>query len=252
MIEESCELWDKYITHKSPELKEQLIVKYIVLVQKIANKISAYLPLHIQKDDLYSYGIFGLIEAVDRYDPELGIPFPAYATRRIKGAVIDGIRKEDWIPVSVRKKAKLIEEAYHKVEAKTGRNATDFEIAAELDIPTTELSKWLNSISFITMISLEEPLDNNEGNQIKDLIPDHCSPNPAKISEDNDTKRLLAKAVKELPEKEKLVISFFYYHDLANKEIAHVMELSESRISQLHAKAIFRLRGKLAKVKKNL
>lgn len=249
---EPYELWRDYITQKSPELKEKLIVYYISLVKKIANKISYQLPEHYSKDDLFSYGVFGLIEAVERYNPELGIPFSSYASKRIKGSIVDGIRKEDWVPATIRKRAKMIEQAYQKLESNLQRNVTDEEIAAELSISLDEFRNWLNNIQYITIISLEEPVSDDETGFIKDSVTDQYSPNPAVLSEELEVKKLLAKAVGELPDKERMVVSLFYYHDLSNKEIAHVMELSDSRVSQLHTKAILRLRGKLARMKKVL
>lgn len=246
------EIWKKYACTKSPELKEQLVVEHIFLVQRIANKVAAYLPSHISRDDLNSNGIFGLLEAVERYNVDLGIPFPVFATKRIRGAIIDALRREDWVPTVLRKKAKLIEEAYSVLESQLGHNASDEDVAAYLHIPKAELYQWLKNIQFISIISLDEPLTEGDDGVFRDQITDPSSPNPSAISETNELKKILAKAVSELPEKEKTVVSLFYYNDLSNKEIAQVMELSDSRISQLHTKAIFRLRGKLSRQKRNL
>ena len=249
---EEYNLWQEYILKKDAAIKEKLIVHYISLVQKIAHKMAYTLPTHMDKEDLYSHGIFGLLEAIDRYNPQLGTPFTAFAVKRIKGAIIDGIRKEDWLPVSVRKKAKLLEQAYQKLEVKLGRNATDEEIAAELQIKTEELSEWLKTVQFVMVFSLDESLSEEDEYSLKDRLVNPESPNPVVITEEKEVKNILAKSLEELPEKEKLVISLFYYHDLSNKEIAEVLELSESRISQLHTKAIFRMRGKLSRLKKRI
>lgn len=246
------ELWKIYINEKSPEIKEKLVLNYISLVNKMANKVASYLPMHILKEDLYSYGVFGLLEAIERYNPELGITFEGFCRKRIKGAIIDGIRKEDWVPVGIRKKAKLIEQAYLKLETRLNRNATDEEVAIELNISLNELYQWLHSIQFISILSLDEPITNTEDVLLKDSIADEQSPNPTYILEEAEIKIILSKAVEELPEKEKTVISLYYYHDLTNRQIAQVMNLSDSRVSQLHTKAIFRLRGKLARQKKKL
>lgn len=254
MTEEPLHLWKSYSAKKDPQIKEQLLLHYLPLVQRTANKIAGYLPGHVSKEDLYSYGVLGLLDALDRYNYQLGISFPAFSAKRIKGAMIDGIRKEDWVPVSVRRKAKLIEDAYCILEAKLGRFARDEEIAAQLGLTIGELNEWMKSIQYILVLSLDEPLadqgDVSEGGVLRDGIPDWSSPNPAGQLEEREIKRLLALAVQELPEKERQVISLYYYHELSNKEIAQVMELSESRISQLHAKAVFRLRGKMSRVKK--
>jgi len=250
MSAEAKELWEKYAAQKSPEVKEELILHYVPLVRKIANKTIHNLPGNYSREDLYTYGVFGLIEAVDRFDPYLGYPFETFAIKRIKGAIIDGIRKEDWIPWGIRKKARLVEQAYHKLESVLQRSATDEEVARELNISLEEYNNWLKNIRFVSVVSLDEPLLDSESGLLIDCVPNDLSPNPVQLSEEKEIKKILAKAVEELPEKEKLVISLFYYHDLSNKEIAQVMEISDSRVSQLHTKAVFRLRGKLARMKK--
>lgn len=251
MVCEPLELWGKYIEKKGPDLKEQLAIHYSPLVHRIANKVISALPDHFVKEDLYSYGVLGLLEAIDRFNPQLGVAFPAFAVKRIKGAIIDGVRKEDWVPTSIRRKAKLIEEAYLKLELELKRCATDHEIAEELNISVEELNQWLKSVRFITIISLDECLDEDGSVLIRDSIPDRDSPNPQQLYEENELKELLVQAVNELPDKERQVVSLFYYHDLTNKEIAEVLQLSDSRISQLHSKAVLRLRGRLARTKKN-
>ncbi len=244
-------IWKEYRKTKSPELQEKLVLEYLTLVQKVVLKMASFLPPHISRDDLYGYGILGLLEAVERYDVDLGIPFPAYAQKRIKGAIIDALRKEDWVPTSLRKKAKIVEEAYFTLESELGRSATDEEIAGYLHISLPELGEWLKEIQFISIISLEEPLTEGETSSYAEQLTDKNSPNPETVSEEKEIKEILARAVGELPEKERTVISLFYYNYLSNKEIAQVMNLSDSRISQLHTKAIFRLRGKLSRQKKD-
>ncbi|PKM89944.1 MAG: FliA/WhiG family RNA polymerase sigma factor [Firmicutes bacterium HGW-Firmicutes-12] len=249
---EAQKLWKDYVEQRSVEVKEELIVYYISLVQKIANKISYQLPDHYSKDDLFSYGIFGLMEAIERFNPDLGIPFQSYASKRIKGSMVDGIRKEDWVPATTRKRAKLVEQAYQKLENDTENNVSDEDVAAELSISSEEFRSWLNNIQYITVMSLDEPVSEDESSFVKDIVTDELSPNPVVSIEEQELKKMLAKAIGDLPEKEKTVVSLFYYNDLSNKEIAKVMELSDSRVSQLHTKAIFRLRGKLARQKKLL
>lgn len=236
----------------SPEAKEQLILEHIILVRRIANKLAAYLPQHISRDDLTSNGIFGLLEAVNRYDAQLGVPFPAYAAKRIKGAIIDAMRREDWVPADLRRKAKLVEKAYSDLENSLERSATDEEVALYLKISLDELQEWLKDIQFISIISLDEPLTRRDEGFYREQITDPDSPDPVKVCEAKELKEILAKAVSQLPDKEKTVISLYYYNELSNKEIAQVMDLSDSRVSQLHTKAIFRLRGKLSRQKRNL
>jgi len=247
---EADELWRDYFNNRCPELKEKIILHYAHLVKNIANKVSYYLPTNFIKDDLYSYGVFGLIEAIERYNPEIGIPFAGYAVKRIKGSIIDGIRKEDWVPASVRKKAKIISQTYQKIETNLLRSATDEEIAAELHISVNELAVWLKQIQYVTLLSLDEPL--TETSYKIESIPDKYCPDPLNNLEVKETKNILADAVGDLPEKERMVVTLFYYEGLTNKEIAELLKLSDSRVSQLHTKAIFRLRGKLARVKKSL
>lgn len=252
MVTEPYDLWKKYIVLKSPEIKEEIIIHYIYLVHKVAAKVAAYLPAHVSKDDLQSNGIFGLLEAIDRYDPEQGVPFSAYAMKRIKGSIIDALRREDWVPTSVRRKARLVEQAYQKLEAQIGRSANDQEVAKELNISLEEFYEWLKNIQFITIISLDDAFIPGEDGLLGAQIADQQSPDPVMIMENNNIHSIITNAVKELPEKEKMVIGLFYYNELSNKEIAGVMELSDSRVSQLHTKAIFRLRGKLSRIMKNL
>lgn len=243
---DSRNLWKEFSLKKDPAVKEKLIIYYIYLVQKIAKKTANSLPTYIDQDDLFSYGIFGLLEAIDRYNPDFGIPFASFAVKRIKGSIIDGIRKEDRIPVSLRKRAKQVELAYQKVEMQLGRNATDEEIASELGIDLQELLNWLKTMQYITILSLDESLSEEQDLTLKESIDNPESPNPLQITIENEIKDTLTKAVQGLPEKEKYVISLYYFHDLSNKEIAKVLEVSPSRVSQLHTKAIFRLRGKLS------
>lgn len=248
---EQQELWQAYYLNKDPLLKEKLIIYYIVLVQKIAGKMFASLPAHIDHDDLYSYGIFGLLEAVERYNPNLGVPFAGFAVKRIRGSIIDGLRKEDWLPVSVRQKAKQVEQAYERLERQLGRSATDEEIALELGLSLPEWLEWLQTLQSITVLSLEQSFSEEQNFTLKEQLFNSSSPNPLQKAMAEETKHLLKEVIARLPEKERLVISLYYYYDLANKEIAEVLQLSPSRISQLHTKAIFRLRGQLAQLKKS-
>jgi RNA polymerase sigma factor for flagellar operon FliA len=241
------ELWEKFLKEGDFSSKEALIVEYIPLVQKISNQMAGHFPAHIAKDDLYGYGIFGLLESIDRYDPDLGVPFPFFAGKRIKGAMIDGLRKEDWIPTALRKKAKQIENAFMSVEMEFGGAAEDRMVAEALDMSEAELRSWLSKMQFVHLLSLDEPLPGDEELYIKDSLKDPKSTDPMERVEDDEVKAVLTDAIEDLPEKEKLVVSLFYYEDLSNKEIARVMELSESRISQLHSKAVFRLRNKLSR-----
>jgi RNA polymerase sigma factor for flagellar operon FliA len=249
MATESNDLWKRFLKDGSLESRDALIIAYIPLVQKISNQMAGHFPAHISKDDLYGYGIFGLLESIDRYDPDLGAPFSSFAGKRIRGAMIDGLRKEDWIPTALRKKAKQIENAFRAVEMERGRTAEDYEVAESLGMSEEEFQSWLSKIQFVHLMSLDEPLPGDEELYVRDNLRDPNSPDPLENMENEEIKTVLIQAVEELPEKEKLVVGLYYYEELSNKEIAQVMELSESRISQLHTKAIFRLRGRLNRYK---
>ena len=243
--EEKLRLWEEYSKSKSPELREQIIIEYAGLVKIVAGKLSIYLGHNVEYEDLVSYGTFGLIDAIDKFDYEKGVKFETYASLRIRGAILDQVRKMDWLPRTVRQRQKQIDAAYQKLEAASGRMATDEEVAAELEISTDELLKWQNQTKAAGVVSLDEYLEQGNENGIISAGESSDYAQPEKQMEQKVMKELLLQSLEALTEKEKKVILLYYYEELTLKEISEVLEVSESRVSQLHTKAIQRLRLKL-------
>ena len=207
------------------------------------------LPAHVEEADLISYGLVGLISAIERYEPEREIKFETYAIPRIRGAIIDELRALDWVPRSVRARAREIERANVKLEHKLQRAPTDEEIADELGIELEEFQESLIQISNSTIAALDElwTVSDSSGDQVSllDTIQDPGSPDPAKVVDATDLKDRVADAIARLPEREKLVIALYYYENLTLREIGEVLGVTESRISQLHTKAVLRLRARM-------
>jgi RNA polymerase sigma factor for flagellar operon FliA len=238
------DLWIKYNETKDEKIKQILIENYISLVKIVAGRMYNYYGSKIEYDDLVSFGVMGLIDSIDKFDIEKNIKFETYAQIRVKGAMIDNIRKLDWIPRSLRKKSKDVQNAIYKLENQFGRSPTNEETAKYLEMPLEELEILLSDIATFNVSSLEEMLI-NRGDYSFDIKQD--SNTPEEIYESKEIKRLLAIAIDSLLENEKMVISLYYYDELTYKEIGHVMELSESRISQIHSKAILKMKNFLIK-----
>lgn len=237
-------LWLTYQQTHKPDIRERLIEHYLSLVKIVAGRIAISLPQHVDKDDLISNGFFGLLDAIEKYDPVRGIKFETYAVARIRGAILDAIRAQDWVPTSVRQKAKQYEQTMAQLEHSLGRSATDEEIAAALQISQTELYSLLNQLNASTVIPLEE--------FIRSETATNQPISPSEHIETEEVKLLLAKSIDKLPEKERIVVTLYYYEGMTLKEISLILKLSEARISQLHTKAIFRLRGALSRIKSSL
>lgn len=243
--EEKLKLWDEYSKNKTPELRERIIIEYASLVKIVAGKLGIYLGYNVEYDDLVGYGTFGLIDAIDKYDFDKGVKFETYASLRIRGAILDQVRRMDWLPRTVRQKQKRMDAAYQKLEAESGRFATDEELAAELDISVEELAQWQNQTKAAGVVSLDEYLEQGSENGIVGTVESEDFAGPEKQMEQKTMKELLVQSLESLTEKEKKVILLYYYEELTLKEISEVLEVSESRISQLHTKAIQKLRLKL-------
>lgn len=244
--EDKEKLWLEFSKKPVPELREKIIIEYAGLVKIVAGKLSIYLGHNVEYDDLVGYGTFGLIDAIDKFDYGKGVKFETYASLRIRGAILDQIRKMDWLPRTVRQKQKRIDAAYSKIESETGRLATDEEIAAELEISVDELDSWQNQTKAAGLISLDDYLEQgNEGgiNSISNGAEEYHQ--PERIYEKQEIRQILLETLESLTEKEKKVILLYYYEELTLKEISAVLEVSESRISQLHTKALQKLRLKL-------
>lgn len=245
------ELWIEYKKTNNEKIREYFVIKYAPLVKHIAGKISYKIKGAVEFDDLLGFGTLGLLDAIEKYEPSKKTKFNTYATTRIMGAIYDELRNLDWIPRTIRQKTKQLESTMNKLEEELGRTPTDEEIASKLNISYDELQKWYTEANGTTLLSLSDlySKQNNDGEPIE-FINTVESPeikNPEKIMEKNEITELLAKAIKELPDKEKKVLILYYYEELTLKEIGEVLDITESRVSQLHTKAIIRLRAKVAK-----
>ncbi len=244
--DEKEKLWLEFSKRPSVELREKIIIEYAGLVKIVAGKLSIYLGYNVEYDDLVGYGTFGLIDAIDKFDYDKGVKFETYASLRIRGAILDQIRKMDWLPRTVRQKQKRIDAAYSKIEAETGRMATDEEIAAELEISVDELDSWQSQTKAAGLVSLDDYMEQgNEGGINSITSGTEEFQQPEKLYEQQEIKQVLLETLEALTEKEKKVILLYYYEELTLKEISAVLEVSESRVSQLHTKAIQKLRVKL-------
>lgn len=244
--EEKIRLWEAYSKTPNPKLRERLILEYAGLVKIIAGRLSMYLGHNVEYDDLVGYGVFGLIDAIDKYDYGKGVKFETYASLRIRGAILDQIRKMDWIPRTLRQKQKKLDAAYSKIENETGRAATEEELAAELSLTSEEFENWQSQTQLAGLVSLDEYLE--QGSELKiepALSANNSYGQPEDQMEKEELKKILAEAIDGLTEKEQKVIAFYYYEELTLKEISALLSVSESRVSQLHTKALQKLKGKL-------
>jgi RNA polymerase sigma factor for flagellar operon FliA len=249
------ELWKLYKKTKDPKVREHFVNQYAPLVKYVAGKIAIGMPQNVDFDDLVGYGVFGLLDAIEKFDPNKDIKFKTYAVTRIRGAIYDELRSIDWVPRSVRQKAKELERVIGKLENRLGRSATDEEIANELSISVKELHTLILKISGASILSLSDVWfvgDESDRVSVMETIESPKSLNPDVIVEREEIKNIIVKAINELPDKEKKVLILYYYEDLTLKEIGEVLQVTESRISQLHTKAIMRLRSKLMNIKKSM
>ena len=237
-------LWEEYSRKRTSELQEKIIIEYAGLVKLVAGRLSMYLGYNVEYDDLVGYGTFGLIDAIDKFDYNKGFKFETYASLRIRGAILDQIRKMDWIPRSIRQKQRKIDMAYQSLEIKYGRSVNDDEVAKELDISVEELENWQNQTKITNIISLDEFMEQGSETKVEQSLTADFN-QPEKIVEQQELKELLAKTLETLTEKERKVILLYYYEELTLKEISRILEVSESRISQLHTKALQKMKVKL-------
>lgn len=235
------QLWVEYLKKPTTELREQIIVEYAPLVKIVAGRLSMYLGYNVEYDDLVSYGIFGLIDAIDKFDVNKDVKFETYASLRIRGSILDQIRKMDWIPRTVRQKQKKIDEAIRKVETRTGKTASDEEIAKELEVSNEELINWQSQLKITNMVSLNEYVEQGM-EPTMDVRGNSHFIQPEDAIAEEELKKVLEQSLEVLTEKERKVITLYYYEDLTLKEISNVLEVSESRISQLHTKALMKMK----------
>jgi len=241
-------LWADYKASGTREVRDQLILHYSPLVKYVAGRVAVGLPQNVEQADLVSYGIFGLIDAIDKFDPGRGYKFETYAIARIKGAILDELRAIDWVPRSVRAKARALEKAYAKLEGQLRRSPTDDELAAELDLTDDQLQATLSQISFVGLVALDEMLsvggDRGESITLGDTIADKGQ-SPVGAYEVEEMRHILADAVTHMPERENIVHTLYYYEGLTLAEIGEVLGVTESRVCQIHTKAVLQLRGRI-------
>ena len=241
-------LWADYKQTGQQDLRDQLIVHYSPLVKYVAGRVASGLPQSVDQADLVSYGIFGLIDAIEKFDLERGFKFETYAIARIKGNILDELRSIDWVPRSVRAKARALEKAYSKLEGQLHRTPTDGELAKELDLTDDQLQTTLGQISFTGLVALDEMLsggDRGDSMTLGDTLAD-SGDGPVAAYEVEEMRQILADAINRLPEREKVVLTLYYYEGLTLAEIGSVLGVTESRVCQIHTKSVIQLRARMA------
>ncbi len=244
------ELWRTYKIRNDRGSRDILIARYSPLVKYVAGRVAVNLPKSVDEGDLVGYGTLGLIDAIERFDPGRGVKFETYAIARIRGSMIDGLRSMDWVPVSVRHRNRNLEKTVKELENELGRSATDEEIAAELGITATEYNQRVQDMAGSAILSLEDVWGNPEEGEAPTRMAelrDEKAVDPLDEAEWNSRREALARSIGKLPDREKLVVTLYYFEGLTVKEIAYVLKVSPSRVSQLHTKAVIRLRGAMSR-----
>jgi RNA polymerase sigma factor for flagellar operon FliA len=238
-----------YRSTVDPVVKDEIIVEYAPLIKYIAQKIASRLPSNIELDDLISCGVIGLMDAIEKFDPSRDNKFKTYAEFRIRGSILDELRSQDWVPRSVREKAKVIEKAYAQLEGELGRPATDDEMCAHLNINQDEFYELLDKAKSVSVLNIDDAATFSRGDKklMMGLLEHRRSSNPFHAINYKKSQERIKEAIKSLPEKQRLVLSLYYYEDLNLKEIGQVLDVTESRVSQLHTQAIIKLKMKLKK-----
>ena len=238
------ELWEEYYKTKNVEMRQQLITEYAGLVKVVAGRLGMYLGYTVDYDDLVGYGIFGLIDAIDKFEISKGVKFETYASLRIRGSILDQIRKMDWIPRTLRQKQKRLDQVSCDLEAKFGRAATNEELCKELDMSIEELEGLQNQTQIANLVSLDEYLE--QGSEVRvEAGNKQRFEQPEQVIERQELKRILAEAIDSLKENERKVIALYYFEELTLKEISRILGVSESRVSQLHTKSLKKMKEKL-------
>jgi RNA polymerase sigma factor FliA len=244
-----ADLWQRYKETGDAGLRERLILHYSPLVKYVAGRVGMGLPASVDQADFVSYGVFGLIDAIEKFDPERATKFEPYAIRRIRGAIIDELRALDWIPRSVRAKARAIERAYSELEGRLHRHPTDAEVAGHLGVELDDLHTAFSQLSMSNVLALDELLTTTverAGVSLGDTIEDTTAVDPVAAFETRETRQRLGRAIENLPEREKTVVTLYYFEGLTLAEIGHVLGVSESRVCQIHTKSVLQLRAKLS------
>lgn len=247
--EDLKKIWDSYKREQNPDLKKELITNYLPLVKAIAIRLSAGLPKHISLDDLISSGVCGLITSIDKFNPDSGTRFKSFAGLRIHGAMLDELRSLDWVPRSVRSRSKQLQLAYNTIQQEKGRFATDSEVAEFLNIPLENLDSFIESTKIINLVSLDAKIYKEESGHtmnFSEIIADKSQSLPiGKLSKD-ELKQTLVDAIHSLSKQEQIVLTLYYFEELTLKEIGSVIGVSESRVSQIHSKSLYRLKAKIS------
>ena len=242
------DIWDRCGHADTQNARCELVDIYARIVKYVAGRMAIGLPHYVEFNDLISAGLLGLIQAIDNFDPNRGIKFETYAIPRIRGSILDELRSQDWFPRSLRRKAKQLEETYSSLEARLGRPATDAEVAKELKIPLEDLDEMMGEVSVATIMSLDADTSGDESDSstsLGDYLADPSTEDVEQVLAQQEMKDLIGKRMSELPEKEQLVLVLYYYEELTLKEIGEILDVTESRVCQIHTKAILRLKGKI-------
>ena len=240
-------LWRSFADNPGPANRDRLVLHYAPLVKYVAGRVGTGLPAHVDIADLVQSGIFGLVDAIERFEPDRGLKFETYAMQRIRGAILDDLRAQDWVPRSVRSRAREVERAMERLEAKLHRSASDAEIAEELDITVNELRDLFAQLQLTSVAALDELVAVGRGaGSLAETLPDHHAEDPVAAMEDRENRRLLAEAIAQLGERDRTVVTLYYFENLTLAEIGKVLGVTESRVCQLHTRAVLRLRTKLS------
>jgi len=239
-------LWRAYGERRDPGLRDRLVLHYAPLVKYVAGRVGTGLPAHVDIGDLVQSGIFGLVNAIDRFEPERGLKFETYAMQRIRGAILDDLRSQDWVPRSVRSRAREVERALERLEARLQRTATDPEVAAELGLTVADLRDLYAQLQLTSVVALDELVAVGRGGpSLAETLPDDSILDPGAVMDGVESRRLLAQAVSQLVERDRVVVTLYYFENLTLAEIGKVLGVTESRVCQLHTRAVLRLRTKL-------
>ena len=240
-------LWGLWVKDAQQAVKDELVLRFLPLVEQVAGRMKIGLPDSVQVDELVNSGIIGLIGSIDNFDPDRGFKFETYAVNRIRGSILDSLRDYDWMPRSIRSKAKSLEAALVKLEGMLGRVPSDEEVATELSIDLDDYYLMLDEVKVTSILSLDQPLSGPEGevSSLSEMLEDEEAEDVPGVVEWNDAKRLTRRMIERLTQQERLVIALYYYEELTLREIGEVLGISESRVSQIHSRIILTLKGKL-------
>ncbi len=239
-------LWERFKADKDERARDRLIIHYSPLVKFVAGRVGVGLPRNVDQADLVSYGIFGLIDAIDKFEPERGFKFETYAINRIKGAILDELRALDWVPRSVRAKAREIERSIAELEHRLQRSVSDEELARHMGITVDSLRENLAEISNLGLVALDEVLGPDSSSSLADMVVDQKGSSPEAAFQREETRRVLADAINRLPDRERLVLTLYYFEGLTLAEIGGVLGVTESRVCQIHAKSVMSLRNRMS------